>query len=60
MALAGAITSKLWMNPKKSNPTASTLAVMRNIVAYLEGILLINRFLVLSSRRLQSRQADDV
>lgn len=48
MALAGAITSKLCMNPKKSNPVASMLAAMRNIVAYLGRILLINRFLLLS------------
>lgn len=48
MALAGAITSKLCMNPKKSNPVASMLAAMRNIVVYLGRILLINRFLLLS------------
>lgn len=38
MALPGAITSKLCNNPKKSNPVANVLAVVRNIVAYLERI----------------------
>lgn len=38
MALPGAITSKLCNNPKKSNPVANVLVVVRNIVAYLERI----------------------
>lgn len=54
IALVGANTSKLCNNPKKSDPVANTLAAVRNIVAYVKRILVINRLLVLSSCRYQT------
>lgn len=54
IALVGAKTSNVCDNPKKSNPVANTLTVVRNIVSYLKGIFVINRLLVLSSWRLQT------
>lgn len=56
IALDGAITSKLCNIPKTSNPVANMLAAVRNIVVYLERILVINRLLVLSKLEVADRR----
>lgn len=56
IALDGAITSKLCNIPNTSNPVANMLATVRNIVVYLERILVINRLLVLSKLEVADRR----